>query len=322
MVWGSFVNFLQNVLTGINGITGNYGVSVILFTILMRLVLLPLDLKSKASTRKMSELQPEIEKINKKYKNDPDKKNQKTLELYQKHKVNPLGGCLPALLQLPIFFALFAALRAIANIELEKFYVDLITYYNVDIGPVLQEFMRNVQESGRNLGEVFTSMFSSPSSGFLEYLSEIAGTENVTAIMEAIKNITNQQALNFLQDSKYASYQFLWIKNVWIADSPLKDVVGRNIMILGSGWNGLFILAALAGLTSYYQMQQNNPEGQNQQMKSLSTIFPIMSVWFTSMYTAAFGIYWVTSNIFQIVQQFIYEKKNPSPKTVKEGAKE
>jgi YidC/Oxa1 family membrane protein insertase len=319
-VWGGFVDFLKNILTGINGITGNFAVSIILFTVLMRMVLLPLDLKAKASTKKMAELQPEIEKINKKYKNDPDKKNQKTLELYQKHKINPLGGCLPMLLQLPIFFALLAALRAISNVELEKFYIDLITHYNTGIGPSLEDFISSVRESGQNLGDVFVMLFSNPNASVVDQLKEIAGTENVTAILDTIKSITTQQAVDFLQESKYASYQFLWIKNIWVADSPYRDLIGRSIPFLGAGWNGLFILAALAGITSYYQMKISNPGAQNQQMAGYSVIFPIMSVWFTSMYTAAFGIYWVSNNIFQIIQQAIYNRKNPSQKSVKEGA--
>lgn len=319
-VWGAFVGFLQNILTSINGITGNFGLAIVLFTILMRLALLPLDLKSKASTKKMAEIQPEIDKINKKYKNDPEMKNQKMMQLYKKHKINPLGGCLPALLQLPIFFALFAALRAIANIEIEKFYVDLINHYNAGIGSVLQDFIINVQESGRDLSQTLSMLFNNPSGNTLEHLNEIGGAENVQVLIDAVKNITTQQAMDFLRSSQYSSYQFLWIKNIWIADSPYKDIIGRSITFLGAGWNGLFILAALAGLTSYIQMKYANPGAQNEQMSSYSKIFPIMSIWFTSVSTAAFGVYWVTSNIFQIIQQAIYNWKNPSQKTVKEGA--
>ena len=114
--------------------------------------------------------------------------------------------------------------------------------------------------------------------------------------------------------------KFLWIKNVWVADSPLKNIVGVKIPFLAEGWNGLFILSAVAGITSYYQMKLTTPQGDNQQAAGMSTIMPLMSVWFTSMYTSAFSLYWVTSNIFQIVQQLIYNRKNPEDKMVKEGA--
>ena len=83
----------------------------------------------------------------------------------------------------------------------------------------------------------------------------------------------------------------------------------------------MFIFAALAGITSYYQMNYCKSGAQNEQMKgNVGNIMPIMSIWFTSMYTSAFRIYWVTSNIFQIVQQAIYNWKNPKEKSVKEGA--
>lgn len=328
-MWSALVGFLQSIITGINSIVGNYGLSVVIFTILTRLALLPLDLKAKASTRKISELNPEIQKINEKYKNDPEKRNKKTMELYQKHGVNPMGGCLPMLLQLPLMFAMFAALRAIASAQLEVFYVNLINYSNSAIGPVLQEFVESLQNSSaikQSVGDVLTSLFSSPNNErLISQISEIAGSANTTAVVDAIKNISTAQALEFLKTSE-SSLRFLWIKNVWIADSPLRDIIGRTIPFMAGGWsgpwNGLFILSALAGITSYLQMNMTAPaSGDNQQTKGMSTIMPIMSIWFTSMYTSAFSIYWVTSNLFQIAQQLIYNRMYPEGKTSKEGAK-
>ncbi|HHU77769.1 MAG: YidC/Oxa1 family membrane protein insertase [Caldicoprobacterales bacterium] len=232
--WASFVNFLGSILKGLNSITGvipapfgGYGLAIVLFTLLMRLVLLPLDLKSRKANQKMQEIQPLLSEIQKKYKNDPEKLNKKTMELYRKHEVNPLGGCLPMLLQMPLFFALFAALRSISD------------------------------------------------------------------------------------DPNIAQYAapFLWIKNIWHPDSPLVNNVGESIALFGPGFNGLFILPLLAGVTSYFQMKMTQPQGgSNQQMKGFATIMPLMSVWFCIMYTASFAIYWVTSNLFQIAQQLIFKK--------------
>jgi len=327
-MWSALVGFLQSIITGINSVVGNYGVSIVLFTILTRLALLPLDLKAKASTRKMTELNPELQKINEKYKNDPEKRNKKTMELYQKHQVNPMGGCLPMLLQLPLMFAMFAALRAIASAQLEIFYVNLINYTNSDIAPILEQFVESIQNSSairQNVGDLLTSLFSNPNNErLINQLNEVAGNANTTAIVEAIKNISTAQALEFLKTSG-SSLRFLWIKNVWIADSPMRDIIGRTIPFMAGGWNGawngLFILSALAGITSYLYMKLSTPAGDKQQTSGMSTIMPIMSVWFTSMYTSAFSIYWVTSNLFQIVQQLIYNRIYPEGKTGKEGAK-
>ncbi|HZJ57957.1 MAG TPA: YidC/Oxa1 family membrane protein insertase [Clostridia bacterium] len=327
-MWQSLVGFLQTIITGINSVVGNFGISVILFTILTRLALLPLDLKAKASTKKMGELNPEIQKINEKYKNDPDKKNKKTMELYQKHGVNPMGGCLPMLLQLPLMFAMFAALRAISSAQLEGFYVDLIRFKDSAIGPVLDNFVKGIENSAaikQNVGDVLTSLFSNPNNErLITQLGEVVGKTDMTTIVDAIKNISTPQALDFLKTSE-SSLRFLWIKNVWIADSPLRDIIGRTIPFMEGGWfgawNGLFVLSGLAGITSYLQMKLTSPSGgDNQQTKGMGAIMPIMSVWFTSMYTSAFSIYWVTSNIFQIVQQLIYNRIEPGAKTGKEGA--
>ena len=83
-------------------LTGNFGVAVILFTILVKGILLPLDVKSKKSTAKIQEIQPQINLINEKYANDPEKKSKKMQEVYAANHINPLGGCLPMLLTMPV----------------------------------------------------------------------------------------------------------------------------------------------------------------------------------------------------------------------------
>lgn len=102
---------IRAVLVFFYGRVGNYGVAIILLTILVRAILLPLTVAQVRSTRKMQELQPKIKELQKKYKNDPQRLNKETMELYQKAGANPLGGCLPVLLQFPIIIALFNVLR-------------------------------------------------------------------------------------------------------------------------------------------------------------------------------------------------------------------
>ena len=90
----------------------NYGVVVLIFTVLIKLVLSPLSLVSMKSMRKMQQIQPLMNEIKEKYKKDPQKMNQEVMKLYKVHKINPLGGCLPMLPQIPIFFALFTVFRS------------------------------------------------------------------------------------------------------------------------------------------------------------------------------------------------------------------
>lgn len=107
------VKFLETIAVEIlkffNSLVGNYGVAIILTTLLIKLILFPLSLKQEKSMQKMKELQPEIEAIQKKYKDDKTKLNEETAKLYKEKNVNPFSGCLPLIIQLPIFVALYYA---------------------------------------------------------------------------------------------------------------------------------------------------------------------------------------------------------------------
>lgn len=117
--YGLFGNLFRivHILKFFYRLTHNYGVSIILLTVLINLILLPLSLKSFKSMKEMRKLQPEMEKIRKEFKNDPQKMNAEVMELYRRHKVNPAGGCLPMLLQLPIFIGLFMTLRSVIELR-------------------------------------------------------------------------------------------------------------------------------------------------------------------------------------------------------------
>jgi YidC/Oxa1 family membrane protein insertase len=107
---------IQNVLEHIvvflyQNVIANYGVVIILLTLIVRLVLTPLTISQTRSMARMQKMQPQIKELQKKYKDDKQKLQQETMEFYRKNNVNPLAGCLPLVLQMPVFFALFGALR-------------------------------------------------------------------------------------------------------------------------------------------------------------------------------------------------------------------
>ncbi|MDH7500927.1 MAG: membrane protein insertase YidC, partial [candidate division NC10 bacterium] len=99
-----------------NRYLGNYGLAIIVLTLLMRIILFPLTYKSFKSMQEMQRLQPKINLLRERYKEDAKRMNQELMELYRKHQINPLGGCLPMLVQIPIFIALYNAL--INSVEL------------------------------------------------------------------------------------------------------------------------------------------------------------------------------------------------------------
>jgi YidC/Oxa1 family membrane protein insertase len=116
-----FARLLLYVMRWFERLVGNWGIAIILLTVLVKVILYPLTAKSMQSMNEMRKLQPEIEKLKAKYGNDREKLNLATMQLYQQHKVNPLGGCLPMLIQLPIWFALYATLQTSVELYREPF---------------------------------------------------------------------------------------------------------------------------------------------------------------------------------------------------------
>ena len=130
-------DFLKAILDGIYGFVGNYGLSVVLFTILIRLCLMPLDYKSRKGMRKMNTLLPKQQELQKKYGHDQDKLNRKMQELYKKEGASPMSGCWPMLLSMPILFAMFAALRYMANEQLVSQAFDIVLHGEPQLEPFL-----------------------------------------------------------------------------------------------------------------------------------------------------------------------------------------
>jgi YidC/Oxa1 family membrane protein insertase len=116
-----FARLLLYVMRWFERLVGNWGVAIILLTVCVKVLLYPLTAKSMQSMNEMRKLQPEIEKLKAKHGNDREKLNLATMQLYQQHKVNPLGGCLPMLIQLPIWFALYATLQTSVELYREPF---------------------------------------------------------------------------------------------------------------------------------------------------------------------------------------------------------
>ena len=109
--------YINIVLTFFYNLTGNYGLAIILLTALVNIITFPLTRKQLQSSKKLQEIQPELKRIQEKYKHDKEKYNQATMEFMRENQVNPLGGCLPLLIQFPIIIAVFTLLRSHEMIE-------------------------------------------------------------------------------------------------------------------------------------------------------------------------------------------------------------
>jgi len=108
-------------MNAIYAMVGNYGLAIMLLVIFIRIVFWPLTHKGTESMRRMQELAPLMKELNEKYKDDAQKRQQALMELYKEHKVNPLGGCMPMLVQIPVFIGLFYVLRSAIELRYAGF---------------------------------------------------------------------------------------------------------------------------------------------------------------------------------------------------------
>lgn len=321
---GAINTFLFNILSGINSFIGNYGWSIVIFTIIIKTLLLPLDFKSRKSMRRMSDLQPQISKLQKKYANDKEKLNQKTAELYRKERISPLSGCLPMLLSFPVLIAMFGAMRMVANTELAKQTIDLVvtgTQQNQGWLWVKNLWMPDApfstfvaQESQLKLipADIWQSVISSLPSESVLTLNNLGITiDNITAD-------TYQILLTQLMNSDaYMQHLQLW------STLPEIDLLVFKLQFYASN-NGLFITPILAAITQYLmtisQPQTPNPNSGKGTAQFMKYFFPLFSLYICSTFNAGFSIYWVTSNLIawgeSIVINTMLEKKAQSKTTI------
>lgn len=175
----ALVDFVVHILNAIYGVVGNYGIAIIIVTVLMRIIIFPLTLKQEKSMKKMRELQPELEKIKEKYKDNPQEYQQKTAELYRESGVNPLGGCLPLLIQMPVFVALYWAFSGNAIpadakflwftlkqpdrlFMIGNFAFNLLPILNVGVTYIQQKIMTNATSGQESNQQMQTMLYMMP----------------------------------------------------------------------------------------------------------------------------------------------------------------
>ena len=263
---------LRFVIDFIYGFANSYALAIILFTLLIKLVLLPLDLKQRSSMRRMQEMQPKLDAINKKYEKDPEKKSAKTMELYKKEKINPLGGCLPMLIQMPILFAMFAVMRHVADEQ------TVLMYQTIAAGGLWQ-----------------------PES-FL-WIHNIWQPDNIAATV--IPLAQNIQALSVVNNNPLLSTEMITMvkTNYGIVMQPIIELYNVGV---ANGWAILPIVAGLSQFLTTKLMNGKQQTTQNSQQKMMNYIFPLMSVMFCWQYNAAFALYWVVSNLYTIAQYWLF----------------
>ena len=302
--------FFQSILEWIFSWVGNYGWAVVIFTLLIRLVLLPLDIKSKKSMRAMQKVQPKVLALQKKYANDKDKLNLKLNELYRKEHVSPMAGCLPMLISLPVLWIMFSAMRNMAN---EHTIQMILTIKETGEVPALQSWLwiKNVFQPDSFMSTILPKVGDT-----LKMVTAVNGSSILTENIEAAKA--------FLATEEYAAIAAQYGANAFTS-MQLNLVFFRPVLTLPTSFanlfqyaNGLFILPVLAALSQFFmtkftggsQPKQDENASQEQQAAAnamnsgfMKWFFPLFSLWICAGYNAAFAIYWMAANVIQIVQQ-------------------
>src|SRR5215217_1360732 len=114
-IWNQYVDFLVSVLNSLTGLFSSAGLGIIAFTIIVKTLMLPLTVKALRSSKAMQELQPKIKELQKKHGSDRQRISQETMALYQQYRVNPMAGCLPMVIQIPIFLGLYNAIMRLST---------------------------------------------------------------------------------------------------------------------------------------------------------------------------------------------------------------
>lgn len=245
-IWNFIVAVLNYLLQFFYDFTGNYGVAIILLTVLVKLVLLPLTIKQTRSMLAMQRIQPEIKKLQEKFKDDKEKLSQEMMKFYKENKINPLSGCLPLIMQMPIFIALYTVLR--------------------------------------------------------KYVM----TPPIMLLGSVVEKNVNNPAILVVKGSLIRNTSFLGIEN--LSDS-----------LRAAGAVGYVLIILLMASTWYSQKQVMTDPRQ----KSMMYAMPLIMGFIGFSLPAGVVLYWVTTNILQIIQQYgiqWWEKKEEA-KNAEEAAR-
>lgn len=314
---GFLNSLLLTIMRGLHVIINNYALTIIVFTILIKLVVMPLNLKSRKSTQRMTAVQPKLKALQDKYKDDQEKLNQKMQELYRKEGVNPMGGCLPMIISMFILFAMFYAMRTFAN---EQLVAQFLTFYhNPTIDP-----------STLTDGFLWIKNLWMPDSPFATYMPDVQSLQlvdfdvwnNVSANLVASGVIP--EALNFADRNAMMAYITDVVTPFIASDvyapyiAPITGLGNLSILGLikftiyqhGNGWFVLPLLSVLSqivmqNLTMAQTMATNPQAGSSKTMLYMMTF---MSLYFCAIYNSAFALYWVISNIYALVEHIAFDK--------------
>lgn len=136
-MWDWFVNLLMKTLEFLANMCGDWGLAIIILTVFIRIIIMPLTIKSTTATTRMQALQPLLQELQDKYQDDPQRLSEEMRKFQAEHNYNPLGGCLPMFIQMPVFFAMFTVAR---NVPADACFYNIIPQLGVSMRTAISEF--------------------------------------------------------------------------------------------------------------------------------------------------------------------------------------
>ncbi|MCI8824252.1 MAG: YidC/Oxa1 family membrane protein insertase [Lachnospiraceae bacterium] len=311
-ILGWIMDVLFNFLNSVFGIQ-NIGLCIILFTVIIYLLMLPLTIKQQKFSKLSAKMNPEIQEIQKKYKNKKDNNsmmamNEETQAVYAKYGVSPTGSCLQLLIQMPILFALY---RVIMNVPA---YVNGVKGVFTELAgrimaaPGGSDFIQELSTSGRMYieGKDFSQINT-----IIDVLYKLQDTGSATWQM-LIDRFPEMESLIHTTETSISSMNNFGIN---IANSPWNiaksALAGGSVLMLA----GAVLVPFLAALTQWLNVKMmpqpstgDANDTMNATMKSMNMMMPLMSAWFCFTLPAGMGLYWIVGAVVRGIQQWSINK--------------
>jgi len=275
-------------------LTGSYGVSLILFTLVIKLILLPFQMKSKKSMMRMSRFQPMIKEIQTRYKNNQVKMNEELQRLYAEEGVNPMSGCLWSFLPFPILIALYSIIR------------QPITRFMMLTTTAMQGVIDAVSAAGFDLAAIAMTA-NDGAVTVKDGLTQLQPYGQITLVKAA-----QELGVALPEGWIHMDFSFLGMDLTMIPS----DVIGQ---IGTGGWAviGVLLIPIVSGALSFWQSKvsmagnpaaadPNDPTARSSRM--VMWMMPIMSLWIGFTLPASLGVYWIANSVLMLVQEKVLNK--------------
>ncbi len=290
-----FANMFGYLLQFVYNIINNYGIAIILFTVIIKLLLLPLSIKQQRTMKKSTELQEKMRILQFKYKNDPEKLNQEMMNLYKSENMNPFSGCLTAIVQLLLILSIFYLVRS------------PLTYMEKIPKEDINRYVQQLQESGKTVSQVYPEIDLIREYQLLkEKNPEDANVDKLNVQMNFLGLDLSKIPQQNMSDYTVYIIPVLYILSSFISirmttamqtkkDKEKSDK--KDVKI--DGTTGKELVA---------QEENNEMDAVMQTNKMMSWMMPIMSISIAFVAPLGLALYWLVSNILMILERLILDK--------------